>query len=468
MSVAHLSTMGAVRDTILLVDDDADLLRLLSLRLAAAGFDVETADSAEAAVSRFGRARPKLVITDMRMQGMDGMALFEHIHRISPTLPVIMLTAHGTIPDAVDATQRGLFGYLTKPFDSKVLLEQVTRALRLPSGVTHQPGQASHWRDNIVTRSTVMEDLLTKARLVAEGEASVLIRGESGTGKEVLAQAIHKASRRSAGPFVAINCAAIPEQLLESELFGHTKGAFSGATRDHEGLFQSAHGGTVFLDEIGDMPLLLQAKLLRVLQEKQVTPVGSTRSLPVDVRIISATHRDLKAEIAAGNFRDDIFYRLNVVELVIPPLSQRREDIPLLAKHFLSCLSEKYRKAINGFSPEAMETLVGAAWPGNVRQLLNVVEQSVALCTTSLISSVLVQKSIHREDDPHVSLEEAKKRFERDYLVRVLKIAEGNVSHAARLAQRNRTEFYRLLQKHQLDPSQFKQASVDFWRGVVD
>ncbi|MHB1237953.1 MAG: sigma 54-interacting transcriptional regulator, partial [Gallionella sp.] len=391
--------------------------------------------------------------TDMRMQGMDGMALFEHIHKKFPTLPVIMLTAHGTIPDAVNATQRGLFGYLTKPFDGKVLLGHVANALKLSSTSLPQQGREADWRANIITQSAAMEDILTKASLVAEGDASVLIRGESGTGKELLANAIHNASSRSQRPFVAINCAAIPEQLLESELFGHSKGAFTGAVRDHRGLFQSAIGGTVFLDEIGDMPLVLQSKLLRVLQEKQITPLGSTQAIPLDVRIISATHRDLKAEIAAGKFREDIYYRLNVVELAIPSLSERREDIPLLAKHFLSVLAKKYNKKTNGFSTEAMETLISSPWPGNVRQLQNVVEQSVVLSSTPLISSVLVQQNIHKEEEMLVSLEEAKRRFERDYLIRILKITEGNVTQAAKLSKRNRTEFYKLLQKHQLDPS---------------
>jgi two-component system response regulator GlrR len=450
-------TPTAAAYRILLVDDDADLLRLLGMRLRAAGYAVTTAESAAAAIGQIAVTRPHLVITDMRMPDMDGLALFERIHREAPALPVIMLTAHGTIPDAVAATQRGLFGYLTKPFDSHELLDSIERALGLHAATdAQQPAEADAWRARIITQSAVMEDLLAKARRVAEGDASVLIRGESGTGKELLAQAIHLASRRAQGPFVAINCAAIPEQLLESELFGHARGAFSGAVRDHKGLFRAAHGGTIFLDEIGDMPLPLQGKLLRVLQEKQLTPVGSTQSIAVDVRIISATHRDLKAAIAAGTFREDIYYRLNVVELNIPALSQRREDIPLLAKHFLPQLAANYGRAVNGFSPEAMAALVNAPWPGNVRQLLNVVEQSVALSTTPIISSVVIEKSLHRGEAALMPLEEAKKRFERDYLIRTLKITAGNVTHAARLSLKNRTEFYKLLHKYELDPAAFK------------
>lgn len=443
---------------ILIADDDADLLELLSIRLEAAGYEVTVVPSAEAALNHLDIARPQLVITDMQMGGMDGMALFEHIHRVTPTLPVIILTAHGTIPDAVAAAQRGVFGYLAKPFDSKILLAQVAQALRLsPDILPAQEAPQALWRTNIITQSAAMEDLLTKAKLIAEGDASVLIHGESGTGKELLAQAIHNAGKRRSQPFVAVNCAAIPEQLLESELFGHVKGAFTGAVRDHKGLFQMAEGGTLFLDEIGDMPLLLQVKLLRVLQEKQVRPVGAAQALSIDVRIISATHRDLHAEVVKGSFREDLYYRLNVVALMIPALAERREDIPLLANHFMRSLAEKYNKKINGFAPEAMEMLVSANWPGNVRQLMNVVEQSVVLCTAPLISPVLIYDAMHKEESQLVSFEEARKRFERDYLVRVLKITAGNVAQAARLSKRNRTEFYKLLQRHQLDSSAFKQ-----------
>ena len=453
--------MFDAKPKILIVDDDTDLLELLVIRLTAAGYKVDAVQSAEAALNYLDVSRPQLVISDMQMSGMDGMALFEHIHRALPTLPVIILTAHGTIPDAVAAVQQGVFGYLAKPFDSKTLLANISQALRfVPGALSQQEISQAAWRKNIITQSAVMEDLLTKAGLVAEGDASVLIYGESGVGKELFAHAIHDASKRRDHPFVAINCAAIPEQLLESELFGHVKGAFTGAVRDHKGLFQLAEGGTLLLDEIGDMPLLLQVKLLRVLQERQVRPVGSTQAMPVNVRIISATHRDLKAEIAAGTFREDLYYRLDVVALTIPALSQRREDIPLLTNYFLSTFSEKYQKNINGFSPEAMEMLISASWPGNVRQLMNVIERCVALSTAPLISAASVYDAMHREEEQLVSFEDARKSFERDYLVRVLKITGGNVTQAARLAKRNRTEFYKLLQRYQLDPSVFKQAQA--------
>ncbi len=443
---------------ILIVDDDPDLLRLLTFRLEGAGYAVDKADSAERAIAQLSVSIPQLVITDLRMSGMDGMALFENIHRSNPTLPVIILTAHGTIPDAVAATQRGVFGYLTKPFESKDLLQLVEKAVALSGGRTEIVDSDGYgeWRSEIITRSLAVESILRKARLVAESDASVLVRGESGTGKELLAKAIHKASPRASKPFVAINCGAIPEQLLESELFGHTKGSFTGAARDYKGLFQSAEGGTVFLDEIGDMPLPLQVKLLRVLQDKEVRPIGTTQSSPVDVRIISATHRNLEEAIQNGAFREDLYYRLNVVSFTLPALSERREDIPILATHFLKQLTERYKKPINGFASEAMEILVKSAWPGNVRELHNVVEQSVALSTTAIITSDLVNSAIRGQSDELTSFESARSEFERDYLVKLLKITGGNVTNAAKLAKRNRTEFYKLLQRHHLDPKLFK------------
>jgi two-component system, NtrC family, response regulator GlrR len=445
----------AERARILLVDDDEGLLRLLSIRLTAAGYQVRAVPSGEAALSALPQFQPHVVITDLRMDGIDGMALFDAIHAGNPVLPIIILTAHGTIPDAVEATRRGVFGFLTKPFDSRDLLDAVERATRLGAdGV--QSTADDDWRSGIISRSGVMEEVLRQARLVAESGASVLIYSESGTGKELLARAIHRASRRRAGPFVPVNCSAIPEPLLESELFGHSKGAFTGATRDHKGLFQEAQGGTLFLDEIGDMPLAFQAKLLRALQEGEVRPVGATRAVPVDVRIISATHRDLDEALKEGQFREDLFYRLHVVRMELPPLRDRREDIPPLATHFLQEVNAGRERKIQGFSREAMEALMSASWPGNVRQLQNVVEQSAALSTTDIVPASLVRRALRDGPGAIPPLSEARSRFERDYLQELLQITEGNVSNAARLAGRNRTEFYKLLRRHHLDPDAFR------------
>jgi two-component system response regulator GlrR len=443
--------------SLLLVDDDPDLLRLLAIRLKANGYDVNAVDSAQRALASIAASRPDLVLTDLRMEGMDGMALFDEIQGAYPGLPVIILTAHGTIPDAVGAVKRGVFGYLTKPYDADELLQHVVRALTLhgASGTT-QAGVGQLWREDIVTRSSLMEDLLAKAQRVAAGDASVLIQGDSGSGKELLARAIHRASPRANQPFIAINCGAIPETLLESELFGHTKGSFTGAIADQRGLFVAAEKGTLFLDEIGDMPLPLQVKLLRVIETREVRPIGATRSTPIDVRIISATHRDLVREKDNGTFREDLYYRLNVVTLKLPSLDERPEDIALLADHFLKKLAPRYGRDKAAFSPEALELLVKAKWPGNVRQLYNVVEQSIALCPTEIIPQTFVEQAIQVEMHEMTSFEDARKRFERDYLTRILKLTHGSVTQAARLARRNRTEFYKLLQRHGIEAAVFK------------
>ena len=456
-----LTSASLTKGRILVADDDPGLLRLLVMRLATAGHEVRTVESGEQALAQMPQFRPHVVITDMRMAGMDGIELFNNIRRHDQTLPVIILTAHGTIPDAVDATHNGVFAYLTKPFDGKSLLKWVDDALRISGKVESKETENadSVWRAGIITRSLLMEDLLRRAKLVSVGDTAVLIQGESGTGKELLARAIHQASPRVEKPFVAVNCAAIPESLLESELFGYTKGAFTGASSDRHGLFQAAHTGTLFLDEIGDMPLSFQVKLLRALQEKEIRPVGSNKPIAVDVRIISATNHDLEKKLSEKEFREDLYYRLAVVPLTVPPLAARREDIPLLVTHFLSHASARNTKNIKGFAPHAMELLLSAPWPGNVRQLQNVAEQTVALTTTPLIPEALVQNALREKTGQVTSLVEAREQFEREYLVQLLQITEGNVSQAAHLAQRNRTEFYKLLHRYHLDPVAFRSDS---------
>jgi two-component system response regulator GlrR len=440
-----------VKKKVLIVDDDPNLLRLLGIRLSAAGYNVESAASAKIALGILKSFQPHMVISDLRMEGMDGMALFEKIRKQYPHMPVIIMTAHGTIPDAVNATKQGVFSFLTKPFESQELLETVQKAIQLQPSITQNIPKESSWRANIISRSAIMESLLQQTNQVAQSDFSLLIHSASGTGKELLAKAIHQASSRHNKPFTAINCAAIPEQLLESELFGHVKGAFTGAGKNHVGLFQATNGGTLFLDEIGDMPMSFQVKLLRALQEKEIRPVGSTQSINIDVRIISATHKNLQQAIIDKTFREDLYYRLNVVELELPLLSQRREDIPLLAQHFLSHVEVKSNCKVNGFSAEAMELLISAPWPGNIRQLQNVIEQSVALSTGSLINASLVRSALREKTSQLPSFQEARDQFERDYLANLLKMTAGNVSQAARIAQRNRTEFYKLLNRHHLN-----------------
>ena len=444
--------------SILIVDDDPTLLKLLNTRLTLEGYSVTAAASGEEALAKFAAGRPDMVITDMQMGGMDGMTLFENIHRVQPTLPVIVLTAHGTIPAAVKATHRGVFSYLTKPFEGDTLLAEIRKALALSGGSATEAGE--NWRKEIISRSPLMADLLAEAQLVADSEASVLITGPSGAGKELLARAVHAASRRNKGDMVAVNCGAIPEQLLESELFGHVKGAFTGAHKDHQGLLQAAHNGTLFLDEIGDMPLPLQVKPLRVLQERQVRPVGSTQSHAVNVRLICATHRDLPKAITDGTFREDLYYRVNVVSLRLPSLEERREDIPLLANHFLAQLAQRYDRELTGFAPESLEMLIKAEWPGNVRQLYNVVEQCVARATTPIITATLAQRALQQGGEALDSFDDARRGFEREYLVKLLHMTEGNVTQAAKLAKRNRSDFYSLLSRNQIDPSAFKQRDA--------
>jgi two-component system response regulator GlrR len=436
---------------ILVVDDDPGLLRLLTIRLRAESYDVEAVEGGPQALAAASRFRPDLVITDLRMEPMDGIALLKELQNRWPGLKVIMLTAHGTIPDAVQATQMGAFGFLTKPVDKQELLDQVQKALRI-SGFGSSD---EDWRAEIVTRSSVMEEKLAQAHMVAGTDARVLITGESGTGKEVLARAIHKASPRRNHEFVVVNCSAMAEDLLEAELFGQEKDA-SGALAPLAGLFRSADGGTLLLDEIGDMPMRLQVKLLRVLQENVIRPVGGTAPVPVNVRVICATRRDLQQLMQQGHFREDLYYRLNVVHIEMPLLLRRREDIPLLVAHFLAAMAGE-NGARKIYAPEAVELLATADWPGNIRQLQNVVRQNVALSQTPIIPVELVQQSLGGGQGKLPSFDEARDEFTRSYLSQILQITGGNVSQAARLAKRNRTDFYKLLGRHQLTPEEFKQ-----------
>lgn len=437
---------------LLLVDDDPGLLKLLGMRLVSEGYSVVTAESGQEGLKVLGREKVDLVISDLRMDEMDGLQLFAEIQKQQPGMPVIILTAHGSIPDAVAATQQGVFSFLTKPVDKDALYKAIDSALEHAA-----PSNDEAWRESIVTRSPIMLRLLEQARMVAQSDVSVLINGQSGTGKEILAQAIHNASPRSKNAFIAINCGALPEQLLESELFGHARGAFTGAVSSREGLFQAAEGGTLFLDEIGDMPAPLQVKLLRVLQERKVRPLGSNRDIDINVRIISATHRDLPKVMARNEFREDLFYRLNVVNLKIPALAERAEDIPLLANHLLRQAADRHKPFVRAFSTDAMKRLMAASWPGNVRQLVNVIEQCVALTSSPVISDALVEQALEGENTALPTFAEARNQFELNYLRKLLQITKGNVTHAARMAGRNRTEFYKLLSRHELEANDFKE-----------
>jgi len=437
---------------LLVVDDEQDMLLLLGTLLKKEGFDVDTAMSGEEAISKMKDNTPDLVITDLFMGGMNGMQLMESIHSSTPLLPVIILSGQAQIRDAVKATHLGSAAFLTKPIEKEGLYEQVRRALNISANGKKDNGFAN----DVIYKSNVMEELINLAKTVAATSVTVFISGETGTGKEIFAKAIHEGSERKNKAFIGVNCGAIPEQLLESELFGHEKGAFTGAANRHDGLFQAASGGTLFLDEIGDMPLSLQVKLLRVLQDMEVRPVGSTKTIPIDVRIISATHRDLDEMVKAGEFRSDLYYRLKVVPLFMPSLSERREDIPLLANYFLEEHAQANNKKKKHLSPDALDYLTAAEWPGNIRQLNNVIELCATLSKTKTIPLSLIKLGLQDRSRQMKTLKEAKMEFEKNYLISVLKMTGGHVANAAKTSGRNRTEFYKLLNQHSIEPAKFR------------
>ena len=437
---------------ILIVDDDTSLLKLLSIRLSSEGYDVSTATSVDEAIRLISDHKYSALLSDLRMPGKDGLYLLDYVSKHFPSLPVILITAHGSISEAVIATEKGALGFITKPIEHEKLREALNNAVAQSS--THI---SKGWHKDIIFKSSLMQKLIDQASLIACRDVSVLVTGESGTGKEVLAKGIHKASNRANKPFIALNCGALPEHLLESELFGHKKGAFSGAISDHIGLFRAAEGGTLFLDEIGDMPISLQVKLLRVLQEKALRPVGSTQTIDIDVRVISATHKDLKVAMEKGEFREDLYYRICVVNLRLPSLNERQEDIPVLARHLLTLSAARHDLQVTRFSDEAMLKLCQMQWPGNIRQLVNVIEQCVALTQTPIIGLALVNQSLLHNSDYFLGLSDAKEAFERSYISKVLKMTDGVVSKAAELSGRNRTDFYKLIKKHQLNVDDYKQ-----------
>jgi two-component system, NtrC family, response regulator GlrR len=437
---------------LLIVDDDEDMLKLLGSWLRKVDYSVQTVTSGAEALTQIEINKPDLVVTDLFMEEMDGMALLRRIHDSNPLMPVIMLSGQAAIPDAVRATHLGTSAFLTKPVDRNVLIAEISKHIS-----RHQINKtSSKFGDAIVHKSAGVAELLEQAELLAAGDITVFIRGETGTGKEVLAKAIHHGSPRKDKPFIGVNCGAIPEQLLESELFGHEKGAFTSANTKHDGLFKAADGGTIFLDEIGDMPLGLQVKLLRVLQDFEIRPVGSTANVPVNVRVISATHNNLEELVASGEFREDLYYRLNVVPLEMPPLRDRREDIPLLLNHFLSVQAAKTKSNLKHYEEAALEYLLTVNWPGNIRQLSNAVELCTTLTKGDEITLEMARRALREEPGQLQTLKEAKQETERKYLIYVLRLTNGSVANAARIAGRNRTEFYKLLTAHGIDAADFR------------
>ncbi len=452
---------GRSSEKILVVDDDGNLLKLIRLRLELAGYNVITAENEDEAMARVREGVFSLSIVDLKLVRKDGISLMEEMHSLNPYMPVIILTAHGSIESAVEAMKRGAFNYLNKPFDPQELLLQIKRAMenhRLISEVKRLEEFLKDRYDfkNIIARSEKMRRVFEQVSNVARTSSTIYISGESGTGKELIAKAIHFASERKDKPFVAINCAAIPETLLESELFGYEKGAFTHAIRTYKGIFAQSHEGTIFLDEIGDMPMTIQAKLLRVLQEKRFYPLGSGRPVEVDVRVIVATNKDLEAEVKNGSFREDLFYRVHVVPVHLPPLRERKEDIPMLAEHFVVELSRKMKKDIKGISAMAMQRLMLYDWPGNVRELENTIEHAAAITRHDILDEEIILPEKDFPAEPLMPFKEAVEDFKRGYLVRLLAFTKGNVSKAANMAGRYRADFYNLLKKHNVKPEDFK------------
>jgi two-component system response regulator GlrR len=451
---------------ILVVDDDPSLRMLMQVRLEAAGYNLTLAEGGAEALERASEEVYSVALVDMRLGDTDGITLLEKLLRKQPSLPVIIVTAHGSIANAVEATKKGAYDYITKPFDPKDLLHRIENALELRrlKGEVERLRTLVHERyhfDNIVASSESMQHVLRQVAQIATTDSTVCLSGESGTGKELIARAIHVASRRANGPFIPINCGAIPEGLLENELFGHTKGAYTGADRAQMGLLLQAEGGTLFLDEISELPQSLQVKFLRVLQEREFYPLGAGQPVKVDIRLVTATNQDLTKLVTEGKFREDLYYRIHVIPVTLPPLRERPEDIPLLASFFLQRFTREMHKEVTGFSPETLRQLMLYDWPGNVRELANVMERAVVLSTSSTITPDLLllgkRELIEVPDKDKIEpMREAREKFEKSYLVHVLTAARGNVSRASELAAKDRAEFYRLLRKYALDPNVFK------------
>ncbi len=451
------------RAKLLVVDDDRNLLEIIKMRLESLEYDVTAVQNEEEAKQAVMAQVFDLAVIDLQLANQDGISLMEEIHLMSPDLPAIILTAHGSIESAVEAMKRGAYTYLTKPFDARELTLHVDKALenrRLTSEVNRLKGLLAERHDfkNIVARSKKMQQVLETVTRIAQMDSTVHIHGESGTGKELVARAIHLASPRKDRSFVAINCAALPETLLESELFGHEKGSFTGAIKNAKGLFVQAHEGTLFLDEIGDMPPALQVKLLRVLQERQFYPVGSEKPVSVDVRVIVATNKNLAELVKQDLFREDPYYRIHVIPIELPPLRERREDIPPLAEHFLKKFSTQMGKKIKGLAPAALQQLMLHEWPGNVRELENIIEYAVVMTVQDIITEdlILPGKATGAAEEALKPFKEARDIFEKGYLIRLLELNQGNVSSAATMAGRYRADLYALLKKHGLNPGDFK------------
>ncbi len=457
---------------ILIVDDDVHLCELLAIRLESAAYRVTVAHDAKGGLEHLGQEPIDAMILDLRLAEDDGLDVLQRVQERAPDVPVVMLTAHGSIETAVEAMQRGAYGFMTKPFEHQELLQKLGHAVeraalqREVADLRRVIGSAED--RHLVGVSRTIAQLRETIRRIAATDVTVLVTGESGTGKELVARSLHELSPRSKERFVGVNCGAIPSELLESELFGHVKGSFTGATQDREGVFGAAHGGTLFLDEIGEASPAVQVKLLRALEERVYTRVGSTREEKTDVRIVAATNRDLRAEVAEKRFREDLFYRLRVVPLEVPPLRERGEDIPVLSELFLERAASRHRLPVPRLARDALEALLAYDWPGNVRELRNELEAALlmsgadelrlehlpTLARADVRPSPAAPESVGlpAPDEALPPLKVARDAFERAYLAEALRRSQGNVTAAAKLAGRNRSDFYDLLRRHGLSP----------------
>ncbi len=459
-------------DTILIVDDEDDYLILLRSVLEEEGYGIATARRGQEALGILRNSDIDLIITDMKMPEMNGLQLLETVRGQWPDIPVIIMTAHGSIEKAVEAMQKGAFSYIQKPFENNSLLVFISKALNLSHVVQENKRLKKTIRSaysfcNIIGKSRAMGEVLALVDKVAPTAATVLIEGESGTGKELVARSIHYNSPRHSEPFITVNCSALSESLLESELFGHEKGAFTGAGSMRKGRFELASKGTIFLDEIGELSPALQVKLLRVIQEKTIERVGSARPLKVDFRLITATNKTLKEEVRAGRFREDLYYRLNVVTIPLPPLRKRLEDIPLLARHFLEQAMERHSMTshLKGFDPECEKTLLKAPWPGNVRQLENTVERAMILCAGDRLTvsdlppdifDSSENRSRHGDVDISTGLYEALENFEKRMLVQALRRSKGVQAHAAKLLKIGKSGLNQKIKKFGIEKDVYK------------
>ncbi|MBW2108719.1 MAG: sigma-54-dependent Fis family transcriptional regulator [Deltaproteobacteria bacterium] len=448
-------------DRILVLDDDKNLLEVIKMRLEANDFEVATAVDAMQALEIARQQKVDLALVDLKISGTNGIAVMEELHALNPEIPIIILTAYGTIKSAVEAMKKGAYSYLSKPFDYRDLLLQIKNGLekrRLSREVSRLRNIVEGQYDfkNVIGKSEKMKKVLAKVGQAAGSESNVYLEGESGTGKSLIAKTLHVAGSRKDGPFVIINCATIPENLLESELFGYERGAFTGATKSKKGLFFQAHKGTLFLDEISEMPMFMQAKLLRALEDREFYPLGAEKPVKVDVRLIAASNKHMKEEVKRGRFREDLFYRIYVIPIELPPLRERKGDIPLLAEHCLRRIAKESKKQIKGYTPGALQKMMFYSWPGNVRELENTIECAVAMARHDLITEDLILPSQTIETGRLRPFKEAKQGFERNYIIELMELTQGNVTKAAKLAGKYRADLYDLLKKYDVDPGDFR------------